>query len=132
MQTRKHVKFTYLFPRKKIWQPVILLYTFHVGMSVFGLVRMTPPTASLPNSISTTRVAQLSKIADSTRTKSLGIHLKSSMTRGNIKTCINYFNLRCMVCRLPLSNALVCCMSSIWQPMFCMFYSIEGPSFNVM
>ncbi len=50
----------------------------------------------------------------------------------NIKTWINHFiNLLCMVCRLPLSKAFVCCMSSIWQPMFFVFYSIKDPSFNV-
>ncbi len=93
---RKHDKFTYLPHTLK--NTVTASYStfkcvFHVGMSVFVLVYVIPPTVSLPNSISTPWVARwwktqhiagISEMGKRSQIlpelKSLGIHLKSSVT----------------------------------------------------
>ncbi len=114
--------------------------------NVFVLVCVISPTASLTNSISTPRVASWwttqrieameaikrtgSEIADSTRPKCLGIHLKNSDQR-NIKTWLNQFvNLQCH-CQLGsfLSRTVHClntacenlCRSSVftWSSITC-------------
>ncbi len=105
---RKHAKFTYLF-LQKILQTVILLWNVRsVSEYLFDLVCVTPPTANLPNSISTPRDASWwntqhirameaskrteSEITDSTQ-YNIRIHLKISMTRGILKCGMRLFML---------------------------------------
>ncbi len=45
----------------------------------------------------------------------------------NIKTCINYFNLRCMVCRLPLSMRSFAACPQSGKPMSACFIVLKVP-----
>ncbi len=90
----------------------MLLYAFSVGMSVFVFVCVVPPTAGLPNRISTPRVASRQKIqriatietskqtgseiTDSTLPKKPHPPSKSSMTRYilNMDKTTHHFTLQ--------------------------------------
>lgn len=84
---------------------ILLLNPFRIGMFLFVLVCVMPPTANLPIRFPTNRVASWwkrqcitamdgrkltgSEIVDSIRSKNLSIHHKSSLTQRNIKMRIN-------------------------------------------
>ncbi len=104
--------------------PVLFTCVFHVGMTVFVLVCVTPPTANLTNSISTARVASWQKtqqiaamgaskqtgseMADSDRPKKPRHQSKKLYDQRNIKTRINQLNnLHCLACHFSLSIAIV-------------------------
>ncbi len=92
---------------KKKLQPVILLWNvFSVGMSVFVLVCVTPPTSSLPNSIQHPGLPVVGKhsvlqpwrplIADSTWRKRPQHPSKKLCDQRNIEMLINQLiNLQC-------------------------------------
>ncbi len=132
---RKHAKITYLFLWKTVLQPVVLFWkcAFCVGMSVFVLVCVIPPTYSLPRNISTPRVASLQKtqhtaamevskwtgsiITDSTRPIKPRPPTNKLYDHRHIKTQIN------QLISLQFTSSVVsctrsCCVSSIWQPMY--------------